>query len=201
MLVTRNDILINAETFTSADTVEFDMDDFDQGSIQLVCVDATPAVKTFTDTDVTVLANTVTIADHGFLTGLKVVTTTSGAAPGGLAAGTWYIVKIDKDTIKFADSLVKALAGNVADITTAGGVGDTQTITPAVLGTCAIDLYASNDGTNYVTLSVGSGNFTAGVVKLLPILDKFYKFLQLVITVPAGALTVTATVYGKQYKQ
>lgn len=200
MLVTRNDILINAETFTSADTVEFDMDDFDQGSVQVVCVDATPGVKTFTDTDIVVLANTVTIADHGYLTGLKVVTTTSGAAPAGLAPGTWYIVKIDKDTIKFADSLAKALAGNVADITTAGGVGDTQTITPAVLGTCAIDLYGSNDGTNYVTLSVGTGNFTASTIKLLPILDKFYKYLQLVMTVPAGALTVTATVYGKQYK-
>jgi hypothetical protein len=199
MLINRNDVLINAETFTYNDTVEFDMDDFDQGSVQLVCVDATPAVQTFTDTDVTVLANTVTIADHGFLTGLKVVTTTSGAAPGGLDAGTYYIIKVDAATIKFATSAANAFAGTAVDITTAGGVGDTQTITPAALGTCAIDLYASNDGTNYVTLSVGSGNFTAGTVKLLPILDKFYKYLQLVLTVPAGALTVTARVYGKQY--
>lgn len=200
MLVTRNDNVIDAVTYTSAATVNFSMDLIDQGSVQVVAVDVTPGVKTFTDTDVVVLANTVTIADHGYLTGLKVVTTTSGAAPGGLAAGTWYIVKIDKDTIKFADSLAKALAGNVADITTAGGVGDTQTITPAVLGTCAVDLYASNDGTNFVTLSVGTGNFTAGTVKLLPILDKFYKYLQLVMTVPAGAVKITATVYGKQYK-
>jgi hypothetical protein len=200
MLVARNDKVINGETFTYNDTVEFNMDDFDQGSVQLVCVDATPGVKTFTDTDVTVLANTVTIAAHGFLTGLKVVTTTSGAAPGGLSAGTYYIIKVDAATIKFATSAANAFAGTAVDITTAGGVGDTQTITPAALGTCAIDLYASNDGTNYVTLSVGSGNFTAGTVKLLPILDKFYKYLQLVLTVPAGALTVTATVYGKSYK-
>ena len=201
MLITRNDVLINAETFTYNDTYEFNMNDFDQGSIQLVCVDATPAEKTFTDTDVDADDNTVTIADHGYLTGVKVVTTTSGAAPGGLTTGTYYIVKIDKDTIKFATSAANAFAGTVVNITSGGGVGDTQTITPAVLGTCAIDLYASNDGTNYVTLSVGSGNFTAGVVKLLPILDKFYKYLQLVLTIPAGALTVTATLYGKQYKQ
>jgi hypothetical protein len=200
MLVTRNDKVIDAVTYTSAATVNFSMDLIDQGSVQIVATDVTPGVKTFTDTDVVVLADTVTIADHGYLTGLKVVTTTSGAAPAGLAAGTWYIVKIDKDTIKFADSLVKALAGNTADITTAGGVGDTQTITPAVLGTCAVDLYASNDGTNFVTLSVGSGNFTANKVALLPILDKFYKYLQLVMTVPAGAVKITATVYGKQYK-
>lgn len=200
MLVTRNDKVINGVTYTSAATVEFNMDLIDQGSVQVVSVDATPGVKTFTDTDVVVLANTVTIADHGYLTGLKVVTTTSGAAPGGLTAGTWYIVKIDKDTIKFADTLAHALAGTVADITTAGGVGDTQTITPAALGTCAVDLYASNDGVNYVTLSVGTGNFTAGTVKLLPILDKFYKYLQLVMTVGAGAVKITATVYGKQYK-
>jgi hypothetical protein len=199
MLITRNDVLIDQVTYTSGSTVNFNMDNFDQGSVEVVCVDATPGVKTFTDTDVIVLANTVTIAAHGYTTGLKVVTTTSGAAPAGLAPGTWYIIVVNSSTIKFADSLVKALAGNAADITTAGGVGDTQTITPAALGTCAIDLYASNDGTNFVTLSVGTGNFTAGTVKLLPILDKFYKYLQLALTVPAGALKVTATVYGKQY--
>ena len=199
MLITRNETLINAQVYTSAATVNFSMNDFDQGSVHLVCVDATPAVKTFTDTDVTVLANTVTIAAHGFFTGLKVVTTTSGAAPGGLAAGTWYIIVVNSSTIKFADSLAKALANNAADITTAGGVGDTQTITPAALGTCAIDLYGSNTDTDFVTLSVGTGNFTAGTLKLLPIVDKFYKNLQLVMTVPAGALKVTATVYGKQY--
>lgn len=199
MLITRNDVLIDQVTYTSGSTVNFSMDNFDQGSVEVVCVDATPGVKTFTDTDVIVLANTVTIAAHGYTTGLKVVTTTSGAAPAGLAPGTWYIIVVNSSTIKFADSLVKALAGNAADITTAGGVGDTQTITPAALGTCAIDLYASNDGTNFVTLSVGTGNFTAGTVKLLPILDKFYKYLQLALTVPAGALKVTATVYGKQY--
>jgi len=199
MLVTRNDKVIDGVTYTSATTVEFNMDIIDQGSIQIVATDVTPGVKTFTDTAVVVLANTVTIAAHGYQTGLKVVTSTSGAAPGGLTAGTYYIIKVDAATIKFATSLAFALAGTAVDITTAGGVGDTQTITPAALGTCAVDLYASNDGTNYVTLSVGSGNFTANKVALLPILDKFYKYLQLVMTVPAGALKVTATVYGKQY--
>jgi len=199
MLVTRNDKVIDGVTYTSATTVEFNMDIIDQGSIQIVATDVTPGVKTFTDTAVVVLANTVTIAAHGYQTGLKVVTSTSGAAPGGLTAGTYYIIKVDAATIKFATSLAFALAGTAVDITTAGGVGDTQTITPAALGTCAVDLYASNDGTNYVTLSVGSGNFTANKVALLPILDKFYKYLQLVMTVPAGAVKITATVYGKQY--
>jgi hypothetical protein len=199
MLITRNDKVIDGVTYTSATTVEFNMDIIDQGSIQIVATDVTPGVKTFTDTAVVVLANTVTIAAHGYQTGLKVVTSTSGAAPGGLTAGTYYIIKVDAATIKFATSLAFALAGTAVDITTAGGVGDTQTITPAALGTCAVDLYASNDGTNYVTLSVGSGNFTANKVALLPILDKFYKYLQLVMTVPAGAVKITATVYGKQY--
>lgn len=200
MIVTRNDKIIDGVTYTSAATVNFSMDNFDQGSVEMVATDVTPGVKTFTDTDVVVLANTVTIVAHGYLTGLKVVTTTSATEPGGLTPGTYYIVKVDADTIKFADSLAHALSGTVIDITTTGGVGDTQTITPAVLGTCAVDLYASNDGTNYVTLSVGSGNFTAGTVKLLPILDKFYKYLQLAMTVPAGAVKITATLYGKQYK-
>lgn len=199
MIVNLNKVEIDQVTYTYNDTYELSSNDFDQGSVQVVCTDVTPGVETFTDTDVVVLANTVTIAAHGYNTGLKVVTTTSGAAPGGLAADTYYIVKIDANTIKFATSAANAFAGTVVDITTAGGVGDTQTITPAALGTCAIDLYASNDGTNFVTLSVGTGNFTATTVKLLPILDKFYKYLQLVITVPAGALKVTATLFGKKY--
>lgn len=199
MIVSRNDNIIDQVTYTYNSTVEFEADDIDQGSVQVVCTDVTPGVKTFTDTDVNATANTVTIAAHGYSTGLKVVTTTSGTAPGGLGAGTYYIIKVDASTIKFATSAANAFAGTAVDITNAGGVGDTQTITPAALGTCAIDLYASNDGVNYVTLSVGTGNFTAGTVKLLPILDKFYRYLQLVLTVPAGALKVTATVFGKQY--
>jgi len=200
MLVTRNTKVIDAVTYPYANTVSFSMGDFDQGSAQIVAVDVTPAVKTFTDTDVVVLANTVTIADHLFMTGLKVDTTTGGAAPGGLTVGAYFIIRIDKDTIKFATTLAYALAGTPVDITTAGGVGDVQTITPTAMGTCAVDLYASNDGVNYVTLGVGTGNFTAGTVKLLPILDKFYKYLQFVMTIGAGAVKITATVYGKQYK-
>lgn len=199
MIVSRNDNVIDQVTYTYNSTVSFEADDIDQGSVQVVCTDVTPGVKTFTDTDVSAANNTVTIASHGYETGLKVVTTTSGTAPGNLGAGTYYIVKVDANTIKFATSAANAFAGTVVDISNAGGVGDTQTITPAALGTCAIDLYASNDGVNFVTLSVGTGDFTAGTVKLLPILDKFYRHLQLVLTVPAGALKVTATVFGKQY--
>jgi hypothetical protein len=201
MLVTRNDNVIDGVTYPYANTVAFSMDDFDQGSAQIVAVDVTPATKTFTDADVVVLANTVTIVDHLLLTGLKVDTTTSGDAPGGLTVGAYFIIRVDKDTIKFATSLAYALAGTAVDITTAGGVGDTQTITPTAMGTCAVDIYGSNNGVNYVTLSVGTGNFTAGTVKLLPILDKFYKYLQFVMTIGAGAVKITATVYGKQYKQ
>lgn len=199
MLITRNNVEIDDVVYTYNDTYEFTMDDFDQGSVQLVCTNVTPDAVTFTDTDVDTDEDTVTIADHGLFTGLKVVTTTSGSAPGGLTAGTYYVIVIDDSTIKFASSASNAFAGTAVNITSAGGVGDTQTVTPSALGTCAIDLYASNDGTNYVTLSVGTGNFTNTTVKLLPILDKFYKHLQLVLTVPAGALKVKATVYGKQY--
>ena len=200
MLVTKNDKILDAAVKTYTDTVSISMDDFDQGSIQVSGTDATPSAKTFTDTDVNVTANTVTIAAHGFTTGLKVVTTTSGAAPGGLNAGTYYLIVVSSSVIKFATSLANAKAGTAVDITTAGGVGDTQTITPSALGTCTFDLYASNDGTNYVALSVGSGNITSGTNYLLPILDKFYKYVRLSYTIPAGALTINATLYGKQYR-
>lgn len=200
MLVTKNDKILDAAVKTYTDTISVSMDSFDQGSIQVVGTDATPGAKTFTDTDVGVLANTVTIAAHGFFTGLKVVTTTSGSAPGNLPAATYYLIVVDAATIKFASSLANAKAGTAIDISTAGGVGDTQTITPAALGTCTFDLYASNDGTNYVALGVGSGTIASGTNYLLPILDKFYKYIRLSYTIPAGALTINATLYGKQYR-
>jgi hypothetical protein len=200
MLVTKNDKILDAVVKTYTDTLAISMDSFDQGSIQIVGTDSTPAAKTFTDTDVNVTDNTVTKAGHGFTTGLKVVTTTSGAAPGGLTAGTYYLIIVDSSTIKFATSLANAKAGTAVDITTTGGVGDTQTITPSALGTCTFDLYGSNNGTNYVTLSVGSGTISSGTHYLLPILDKFYKYLVLSWTIPSGALTINATLYGKQYR-
>ena len=200
MIVTKNDKILDAVVKTYTDTISVSMDDFDQGSIHVSGTDATPGVKTFPDTDVNATANTVTIAAHGFFTGLKVVTTTSGTAPGNLTAGTYYLIVVSSSVIKFATSLANAKAGTAVDISNAGGVGDTQTITPSALGTCTFDLYASNDGTNYVALSVGSGSIVSGTNYLLPILDKFYKYIRLSYTIPAGALTVNATLYGKQYR-
>lgn len=198
MKVTKNDTVINA-TYAYDTYVDLYMDEFDQGSVQFVGTDVTPGVKTFTDTDVIVLANTVTIAAHGYTTGLKVVTTTSGAAPGGLGAGTYYIVVVDASTIKFATSAANAMAGTVVDITTAGGVGDTQTITPAAIGTCNFRILGSNDGTNYVDTGIVTGNLTAGTYYQSFIVDKYCKSLRFKFTIPAGALACVAKVYGKQY--
>ncbi len=198
MKVTKNDSAINA-TYAYDTYADLFMDEFDQGSVQYVGTDATPGAQTFTDTDVGVTANTVTIAAHGFITGLKVVTTTSGTAPGGLSAGTYYIIKVDASTIKFASSAVNAMAGSPIDITTVGGVGDTQTITPAALGTCTFRIYGSNDGTNYVDTGLATGNLTSGTHSIALLVDKYYKSLRLKFVIPAGALTCLAKVYGKQY--
>lgn len=198
MEVVRNDKVIDAQTYAYSTTLDIDMTLVDQGSVQIVYADATPAVKTFTDTDVDADANTVTIAAHGFMTGVKVVTTTSGAAPGGLTAGTYYIIKISSSVIKFASSLANAKSGTAVNITTAGGVGDTQTITPASQGGVVFTIYGSNDGSNFSTLSLTTNNTGSGNA-LHPLVDKFYKYIRLEQAITAGAITLTAILHGRRY--
>ncbi len=72
--------------------------------------------------------NTFTVTAHQFVTGQSVTLTTSGALPTGLAvATTYYIIKVDANTISFATTLANAYAGTVITFTTSGSSG-TQTV-------------------------------------------------------------------------
>ena len=112
---------------------------------------ATPAVKTFVDANVTVGTDLITIAAHGFATGLKVAATTGGTLPAGLSATDYWIIKISASTFKLASSAANALAGTVVDITAAAG-GGTHTLTPASITGGSYKTQVSMDGTTYVDL-------------------------------------------------
>ncbi|REK56943.1 MAG: hypothetical protein DWQ49_09555 [Bacteroidetes bacterium] len=87
------------------------------------------ADQTFVDGDVTVGTDNVNITAHGFLVGDHVQLTNSGGAlPAGLATATdYYIIRVDADNIKFANSVANAIAGTAVDITAAAG-GGTHTV-------------------------------------------------------------------------
>jgi hypothetical protein len=68
--------------------------------------------------------NTFTISNHSFITGQAVTLTTSGALPTGLAISTtYYIVRVDGNTISLATTLANALAGTVISFTSSGSSG------------------------------------------------------------------------------
>jgi hypothetical protein len=72
--------------------------------------------------------NTFTITNHPFVTGQSVTLTTSGALPTGLAISTtYYIIKVDANTISFATTLANTMLGTVISFTSSGSSG-TQTV-------------------------------------------------------------------------
>ena len=68
--------------------------------------------KTVTAANTTHAADTMTIANHGFATGLRVVYThEGGTAVAGLADGaSYYVIKVDANNIKLATTEANALA-------------------------------------------------------------------------------------------
>jgi flagellin len=70
---------------------------------------------------VDVAANTFTESSHGLFTGDRVTYTAGTTAVGGLTTATnYYVIKVDDDTYKLAETQADAVAGNAIDVTSAG---------------------------------------------------------------------------------
>ena len=61
-------------------------------------------IKTFTSVGVNTSSNTITITDHGFTTGEKIVHTATTSIQGLSDDGIYYIVKIDNNNFKLSDT-------------------------------------------------------------------------------------------------
>ncbi len=113
-----------------------------------------------TSAAVSTTADTITIASHGMVTGAKIALTTAGTLPTGVTATTYWMIKVDANTLKFASSLANAAAGTAVDLTTPG-IG-THTLTPALLVTtgAVAKLQVSNDGTNFTDVTSATVTIT-----------------------------------------
>jgi hypothetical protein len=80
--------------------------------------------------DVDPATDSITLTAHTFVTGEAIVYSNGGGTSiTGLTSGnTYYVIKVDANTIQLATSKANAIAGTEIDIT-ADGVGATQTIT------------------------------------------------------------------------
>jgi hypothetical protein len=73
--------------------------------------------------DVNTTDDEITINSHGYLTGDEVTldTATGATLAGGLTSGeVYYVIRIDANTIQFAETSADAVAGNEINITSAG---------------------------------------------------------------------------------
>lgn len=72
------------------------------------------------DGNVNISTNVASISSHGFVTGDRVIVVGAGL-PGGLTTQTtYYVIKVDANSLKFATSQSDAFAGTAVDVTTYG---------------------------------------------------------------------------------
>jgi len=103
--------------FAFDDTYSFKLTDRDTGLNYQIQLDS----STVASGDVSSALDTLTISDHGLRTG-DAITATAGA----VTAGTYYVIKVDEDTIQLATSEGNATNGTATALTS----GTAQIITP-----------------------------------------------------------------------
>ncbi len=143
--------------------------------------------------------DTITIAAHGMVTGAKIALTTAGTLPTGVTATTYYMIKVDANTLQFASSLANAAAGTAVDLTTPG-IG-THTLTPALLVTtgAVAKLQVSNDGTNFTdvtsaTVTITSAGSTMWIFGVQSTGQPFRsRIVRLLFTPTTGSVTLVVT--------
>ena len=101
-----------------------------------------------TDSDVvSISGNTLTFNNHRFVTGQKVTYNDGGGtAIGGLSDGSYFIIKIDQNTIKLASSASNATAGTAINLTS-GAAGGSHTLNLAFDGVNTKFKATFNNGT------------------------------------------------------
>ncbi len=76
---------------------------------------------TFANTAVNTTSDVITIPSHGYFTSDPVVFTSDVGAAAGLTSGnTYYVIRVDSDTVKLATSASNSINGTAVDITSNG---------------------------------------------------------------------------------
>lgn len=153
-------------------------------------------------------ANTVTITAHGQVTGSKGQMTTSSALPTGLLTSTdYFIIVVDANTIKFASSLVNAVAGTAITLTSSG-VG-TQTFTPTTSTGNVIKAQYSFDGvigtditpTNFPVCPSATVTVSTATSAINWDLQRpTFRYILIVYTPSAGQMTFSVALDAKKDK-
>lgn len=175
-----------------ADEAEtFDADDGTAGTIVEVLTTAGTA------SEVNVDDNELTIPSHGLNTGLKGQLTTTGTLPTGLSLATdYFVIVVDANTIKLANSLANAQAGTAVNITSQGTSGAVNTFTPTALAGGTIKLQQSNDGVVWIDLGSAT-NITIDANVYLEKDRPTSRYVRVYITLTAGNISADLQILVK----
>jgi len=130
-----------------------------QISASVVYTSTTFSAVTFTSTSYILNGKNITITSHGLETGVDVVFTEgSGTAPGGLTDSTTYFVaKIDANTIALGTSKANAVAGTyVTLISSTTGNDETYTLTPVDISGTPSFKWQGGNGEGIFDLEISS---------------------------------------------
>lgn len=159
----------------------------DSGAGSIVAAVTTPGVVS----EVDVADNEITIPSHGLTEGLKGQLTTTGTLPAGLSLATdYFIIVVDANTVKLANSLANAQAGTAVDITGQGASASVNTFTPTALAGGSVKLQQSNDGENWVDLGSAT-NITVDANILLEKDRPTTRYVSALITLTAGHISAS----------
>jgi hypothetical protein len=107
------------------------------------------------------------------------------------------MIAVDADTLKFAASLVDAVAGTAIDLT-AVGTG-TSTMTPAALTSCLVKLQESNDASvPYIDISGVTQAITVTGANFLNTTSKA-AFIKIKFEIGDGQVDISTYTCGKSY--
>ncbi len=151
----------------------------------------TPAAGVFTAAITDILTKTA----HGLYTGAKVQFTTTTTLPAGLSLATdYFVIRLDANTFKVADTLAHAIAGtNIIDITDTGT--GTHTVTATALAGAGYTLQGSNDQIDWFT-EVAQVSITVDALAAVAETTHIavFKYYRLYYAITAGMMSIVGNV-------
>lgn len=160
---------------------------------------------TFSSTSYNLQGTSISITAHGLPVGLALLLrATDGTVPSPLVAETtYYAIPVSANYMGLATTSAGAVAGTYITLTSSSTGVQTYTLIPiAITGNPSWVWQASNDETNYVTISTFTTTITTFINPSASYATDFgdfnYSIIRLNITAPTkGAINIKATLYIK----
>lgn len=172
----------------------------DGGAGSITVANTTQGVNSIVD----ITADTLTLAAHGYTTGLKgQIAIDSGSLPTGLSGSTdYFVIVVDANTVQLAASLADALAGTAIDLEDQGTADKTLTFTPTSLAGGVIHVEGSNDKATWFDVldragNAATANMTTSSSTQWHFNDLGYHYIRVTATVTAGQVTISGTIAQK----